>query len=120
MNAILFYSIPIVVIIVLFVLPLIYCIRRGSFRDGFRFTWWTWAIGLFVFGLSMPGYCALGNEVTGEHFVSEGMIAGMGILLGWLPAFIVASFGRFIYSLTNKTPKDVVYNQNYHENSSDI
>ena len=98
--------------VLLFIVPLIYTIIKGRFKKGFIFTWAVWAIVCFIFGLLMPLMANITEKaaVSQELDVPPLVTALLGILIGWWPALLIASFGifiRFIIDIIIKNFKNI-------------
>ncbi|MEN8126220.1 MAG: hypothetical protein ABFR90_00275 [Planctomycetota bacterium] len=92
-------AIRILFLMLLFIVPFAYSIRKGSFKKSFWFTWVVWILIWFVFGFTLPAQAILIEKVTGE--VPDITCGAMffGIIIGWLPGLILSSFGCFIHNL---------------------
>ena len=96
---IIFQALRIVFLLLLFFVPLIYCIRKGSFKGGFYFTWIVWIVVFFVYGIFIPAIARLVEKATGEYPDATGLTLVFGFLGGWLPALIISLFGSFVHKL---------------------
>ena len=101
---ILLQSIRIIVLVLLFLVPLGYCIYKGDFKKGFWFTWIIWILVIFFYGMFVPQIAYLTAKVTGEpvDFDRGGFI--LGFFFGWLPGLTIAPIGCFIHNLIKKKP----------------
>ena len=96
---ILLQTIRTLVIVLLFILPLIYCIYKGNFKKGFWFTWIVWSVVIFIYGITLPAIAVITEKATGIHAdISCGGFV-LGVFFGWLPALIISSLGGFIHNL---------------------
>lgn len=100
-HFILLQAIRIIVLILLFIVPSGYCLFKGKFKKGFRFTWIVWSIVIFIYGIFLPGIAILSEKATGEHSDIDGggFFFCIGIAAGWLPGLIFASVGVLIHKI---------------------
>jgi uncharacterized membrane protein YqaE (UPF0057 family) len=96
---ILYQSIRILLVVLLFVVPFGYCLLIGNLKKGFWFTWIVWSVVIFVFGMLLPTLAVLRERATGTQ--SDIMCGGfvLGILTGWLPGLIFASIGEIFHNV---------------------
>jgi hypothetical protein len=99
---ILVWSVRILMFVSLFFIPLVYCVYKGDFKKGFRFTWIIWIIVLFVNGMFVPYFAELTAKATGEPVDYDGFGFILGFFVGWLPGLIIAPIGCFIHNLIKK------------------
>ena len=64
---VLYQAIRILLVVLLFVLPLAYCLIKGNFKKGFWLTWIVWSVVVFLFGILLPALAILREKATGEH-----------------------------------------------------
>jgi len=104
MYRFIYYAAPIVLLLLLTAVPLSYCIKKVTFRQGFYFTWILWAIVWFIWGIMLPAYCAIEEKATGETPDFDGGAFIIGIVAGWVPGFIFGYIGVFVRWLSIKLP----------------
>jgi hypothetical protein len=92
-------AIRILFLVLLFVIPFVFSVWKGNFKQCFWFSWIVWALVWFIFGFTLPAYAILVKKVTGE---AQDVTCGtmfMGIMFGWLPSLILAPLGVFFHNL---------------------
>lgn len=97
-----FWGIRILLLVLLFVVPFLYCVTNGNFKKGFWFTWIVWSVVVFLFGISLPYWAEIRERATGEP--TDIMCGGfvLGILTGWLPGLMFAYVGKFLHNILVK------------------
>ncbi|MHC4638119.1 MAG: hypothetical protein ACYTBV_11560 [Planctomycetota bacterium] len=96
---ILLQTIQILLLVLLFVIPLVYCTCKGDFKKGFWFTWIVWIAVIFIYGIFLPTIGYLQEKATGEapDIACGGFV--LGVVWGWLPGLVLASIGWTIHKI---------------------
>ncbi|MFZ9033556.1 MAG: hypothetical protein ACO21J_06355 [Anaerohalosphaeraceae bacterium] len=85
-------------LVLLFIVPFAYSIRKGDFKKCFRVSWAIWSLVWFVYGFTLPGLAILIKKATGEYPDITGVTMLIGIMFGWLPSLVLASLGSVFHN----------------------
>jgi hypothetical protein len=80
-------------LLILIIVPLIYCWKKRCFLKVFLFTYAFWAIGWLVYGFFVPAFCVIHERATGKTPDMDGGAILIGIAAGWIPGIIFGCLG---------------------------
>jgi hypothetical protein len=85
--------IAVIFLLMLIIVPLLYCMKKRCFLKVFLFTWAFWAIGWFVYGFFVPAFWVIHERATGNPQDMDGFAILIGIVVGWIPGIVFGCLG---------------------------
>ena len=111
MDIILFYTIHILFFSLLLFVPLGYVIFVRDPWKSFKFTWLTWTVVWFVWGICFPMIARLTERVTGSYPDYDGFIYLTGLGMGWVPGLFCAFLAWLLQKIIDLKRKPTLADQ---------